>query len=377
MSTSLIERRNAAASELARLVELEEQLVTRDGFDPDAQQYTDLVTERGNAEANVTRLDALLDSAGRAEPRADRERPGMDWATALIREKKAGKPTRIAEVPALERAYHVVASTEPYLKAQTTTIRPTPPDWALTMPVVDAATTVSVSGNSYRYVTLPPLPTPGVVIEGGPKPAVEFTSSEQSGQLAKSAYILDVTSETLEDEPQARTILSDWLIQGVQKKIETDAEFVVTGGSGYLTAATPAGGNAAQGIRLGVATLQAQGLKANAALINPADWANLDYVLLGMAGSNSQTVVQSAPWGVELIACAGVPAGTVFVGDLKAGILHIQRTTVSVDITDSGMSVESTPRDRFTHNLYGFRAEARYKTIVQQPKAIVKVTLTP
>ena len=69
-------------------------------------------------------------------------------------------------------------------------------------------------------------------------------------------------------------------------------------------------------------------------------------------------------------------AGTVFVGDFKAGVLHIQRSSASVDITDSGMSVETTPRDRFTHNLYGLRAEARYKTILQQPKAIVKVTVT-
>jgi hypothetical protein len=49
---------------------------------------------------------------------------------------------------------------------------------------------------------------------------------------------------------------------------------------------------------------------------------------------------------------------------------------VSVDITDSGQSVETTPRDRFTYNLYGMRAEARYKTIIQQPKAIVKATVT-
>jgi len=81
-------------------------------------------------------------------------------------------------------------------------------------------------------------------------------------------------------------------------------------------------------------------------------------------------------WGVTLIASPAVAAGTVFVGDFKAAVLHLQRSAASIDITDSGMSVETTPRDRFTHNLYGLRGEARYKTVLQQPKAICKVTVT-
>lgn len=371
---SLIERRNAAAGELAKLVEAEESLVTRDGFDPDASQYTDLVVEREAAEVNVTRLDKMLDAAGRAIPRDDR-RPGQDWATTLIREKLQGKPSRMVDVP-LERAYHVVTSAEPALKADTVTLRPTSPAATYPTPVIDAATVVNVSGSSYRYVTLPPIATPGVVAESAAKLAVEFTSTEVSGTLTKSAYILDVTQETLEDEPQARTILSSWLTAGVQRKIENDAAAAVVAGSGYLTVATPATGNAAQAIRLSIATLQANGLTANAALINPTDWANLDLYMFGAAGSNSQSVVQSNPWGVQLIAVNAVAAGTVYVGDFKAGLLHIQRSSVSVDITDSGMSVETTPRDRFTHNLYGLRAEARYKTLVQQPKAICKATIT-
>jgi HK97 family phage major capsid protein len=316
----LLERRNTLADELARQADFEASLVTGPGFDPDSTQYTDAVHDR---------------------------------------------------------AYHVVQSAEPYLKADTVTLRPTPPAATYPTPVTDAATTVNVSGASYRYVTLPPIVTPGVVAENAPKPGVEFTSTEVSGTLQKVAYILDVTQETLEDEPQAQTILSQWLTAGIWRKVENDAAAAVTGGSGYLTVATPAGGNAAQAIRLSVATLQAQGLTANAALINPTDWANLDLYMFTAAGSNSSSVVQSNPWGVRLIAANAVAAGTIYVGDFKAGLLHIQRSSVGIDITDSGMSVETTPRDRFTNNLYGLRAEARYKTIVQQPKAIVKATITP
>jgi hypothetical protein len=372
----LLERRNTLADELARQADFEASLVTGPGFDPESNQYTDAVHNRENTEASIARMDQILAAQDRAVPRPVPQQSRVDWATQLIRDQLAGKPSRMAEV-ALDRAYHVVQSAEPYLKADVVTVRPTPPAATYPTPVIDSATNVQVSGSAYRYVTLPPIATPAVVAENAAKAGVEFTSTEVSGTLTKWAYILDVTQETLEDEPQAQTILSQWLVAGVQRAIENAAAAAVTAGSGYLTVATPAAGNAAQAIRLSIATLQAQGLTANAALINPTDWANLDLYMFSAAGTNSQAVAQSNPWGVKLIAVNAVSAGTVYVGDLKAGLLHIQRSSVGVDITDSGMSVETTPRDRFTNNLYGLRAEARAKTVVQQPKAIVKATITP
>jgi hypothetical protein len=369
----LLERRNHLAEDLTKAAEYEASLVTGPGFDPESEQYKTAVRAREDIEAQVERHDVILASQDRATPREVPARERLDWATSLIREKAAGKPSRAVDVP-LDRAYHVVASTEPYLKPDVVTLRPTPPANTYPTPVLDASTVVNVSGMSYRYVTLPALGTPTSVNEGGQKPAVEFTSAEVTGSLGKKAYILDVTQETLEDEPQSETILRQWLIAGVQRQIELDAQTVVTGGSGYLTVATPATGNAAQAIRLSIATLQAQGLTANAALINPTDWANLDLYMFGKPTGDAD--INSTPWGIKLIAVPSVPAGTVFVGDFKAGVLHIQRSAVSVDITDSGQSVETTPRDRFTYNLYGMRAEARYKTIIQQPKAIVKATVT-
>jgi hypothetical protein len=369
----LTERRNALAEELERKTEFEAGLVTGPSFDPESQQFLDAVRDREQAEAAVIRLDHILDSQAKARPRTDRDKPALNWASQLIREKQAGKPSRAAEVP-IGRAYHVVQSTEPYLKADTVTLRPTPPASTYPTPVIDASTVVNVSGSAYRYVTMPALGTPLSVNENSPKPGVEFTSSEVTGTLGKKAYILDVTQETLEDEPQAETILRQWLIAGVQRQQELDAQAVVVGGSGYLTVATPATGNAAQAIRLSIATLQAQGLSANVALINPTDWANLDLYMFGKPTGDAD--INTNPWGIQLVAVPSVPPGTVFVGDFKAGVLHLQRTAVSVDITDSGMSVETTPRDRFTNNLYGMRAEARYKTIIQQPKAIVKATVT-
>ena len=164
---------------------------------------------------------------------------------------------------------------EPALKADTVTVRPSGPAATYPTPIIDAATTVNVSTNNYRYVTLPPPITPGVVAENAAKLGVEFTSSEATGTLQKNAYIVDVTSETLEDEPQAQTILSQWLVAGINRKMEADAAAVVVGGAGYLTAATGASGTVAEAIRLGISTLQSVGLTANAALCNPTTWGGL------------------------------------------------------------------------------------------------------
>ena len=371
----LLERRNETALTLSRAAEFEAQLVNGAGFDPDSQQYLDAVRDREQAQAAVERMDQILAAQDRAAPRDVPPRERLDWATTLIPGAVAGEPARAVDVP-LDRAYHVVTSTEPYVKADTVTVRPTAPAATYPTPIIDASTTVNVSGNNYRYVTLPPPISPGVVAENAAKLGVEFTSTEASGSLVKNAYIVDVTSETLEDEPQAQQILSSWLVSGINRKMEADAAAAVTAGSGYITASTGASGTIAEAIRLGISTLQSVGLTANAALLNPTDLGKLDLQLLTVAGSNSQTVLQTSVWGVSLIASSAVSAGTVFVGDFKAGVLHIQRSSASVDITDSGMSVETTPRDRFTHNLYGLRAEARYKTVLQQPKAICKVTVT-
>ena len=111
------------------------------------------------------------------------------------------------DVP-LDRAYHVVTSTEPYLKADTVTLRPTAPAATYPTPSSTPSTTVNVSGINYRYVTLPRPSALGSSRRTRRSRVSSSPSTEVSGSLAKKAYILDVTQETLEDEPQAQTILS-------------------------------------------------------------------------------------------------------------------------------------------------------------------------
>lgn len=373
---SLIERRNAAAEELAKLTEQAETLLTREGFDPDSEQWATLQADLAARREDVERMDGILDTSALTAARPTPGRDPDDWAGELLQAARENRPAREALVP-LNRAYSVLTSTTPAFKADTVTLRPAGSEWNLLTPLIDASTVVNVSTNSYRYITLPPPVAAVTLAENAKKTAVEFVSTEVTGTLAKAAHILDVTQETLEDDPQARTILSRWLMDGVNRKMEADAETVLVSGSGYLTATATGTNGIAAGIRNGIATLQANGLAANAAALNPADWATLDMGIFNAAGSNSQTVTQGTVWGgVRLIAVPSITVGTVFVGDFKTGFLHVQRSTASVDITDSGMSVETTARDRFQHNLYGFRAEARYKTLLQQPKAIVKVTVS-
>lgn len=367
---SLIERRNAAAAELLKLTDTAEQLVTRDGFDPDSSEYTAITSDLDVKRAEVERYDALLDAAGRATERDVPRAQQIDWATEMVRSMVTTGKSREALVP-LDRAYQVL--TQDTFSPQSVTVRPQPAEERHIMPTINAATTITVSGNNYRYITMPISVPAQAVAEAGAKPAVEFVSTEVTGTLGKVAHILDVTQELLEDEPAARNILSNWLIEGVERKLEQDCAAALTGGSGFRTIAAQPSVTAA--VRFAVAELAAYGLMANAVMVSPEDHAELDLEVFTAAATESNVVSKFNIWsGVSIIPNPNLSPGTVFVGDFKAGLLHIRRSTVSVDITDSGMSVETSPRDRFTHNLYGFRAEARATSLLQQPKAIVKAT---
>lgn len=367
---SLLDRRNAAAAELLKMTEAAETLVTREGFDPESADFKSIESDLDVKRAEVERLDRLMDTAERALVRELPAEQRTDWATEMVRSMVTTGKSREALVP-LDRAYQVL--TTDTFSPQAVTVRPRPAEEKVFTPTIDAATTITVSGNTYRYITMPVSVPAQAVAEAGAKPAVEFVSTEVTGTLGKVAHILDVTQELLEDEPAARNILSNWLIEGVERKLEADCAAALTGGSGFRTIAAQTSVTAA--VRFAVAELAAYGLMSNAVMLAPEDHAELDLEVFAAAATESNIVSKYNIWsGVSIIPNPNLSPGTVFVGDFKTGLLHIRRSTVSVDITDSGMSVETSPRDRFTHNLYGFRAEARATSILQQPKAIVKAS---
>jgi len=104
----------------------------------------------------------------------------------------------------------------------------------------------------------------------------------------------------------------------------------------------------------------------SAVILNPADWAELDIEVF--TNNHSGPVVGQRFWGLTPIAANSQPVGTATVGDMSAGVQRYARTGVNLYITDSHA-------ETFLSNVFTLLAEARARTIVTRPQALVECTI--
>lgn len=237
---------------------------------------------------------------------------------------------------------------------------------AVSSPLMDVCGHVTTGTNAVSWVQWAPNPpsAAGVVAEGAAKPEANMTATPVSDTLDTIAHWKEITRQALEDIPQIRSLVETRLRQGIARKVEQD---VVTA----LIAATipPASGTAAQGllgaIRIGLATVQANGYTPNAVLVNPMDAANIDLGIMG--GTLNGPVVNGGLWGLRLVASPDLTAGTAYVGDFGAGVVIFDRGTTDVYLSDSHA-------DNFVKNILLLLAEIRALVTVPEPQAIAECT---
>jgi len=228
-------------------------------------------------------------------------------------------------------------------------------------PLVDAIGTVQVSQNGIDTVVWNTVGGADVVPEGSPKPSAEFVPTVVSLTLDTIAAYTQMTRQMIEDAPAVRSSIDGQLRREVAIKIEAEAAAAIAG----ATLPTAEGNDLLSAIRAGVGAVQAAGYRPNAVLLNPADWADLDINVFGST-LNGPVIGQSF-WGLRPIAANSQPAGTATVGDMGAGVQRYARTGISLYVTDSHA-------DTFLSNVFTLLAEARGKTIVTRPNALVECT---
>ena len=82
------------------------------------------------------------------------------------------------------------------------------------------------------------------------------------------------------------------------------------------------------GIRLGLATVQAQGYGTPASVVlNPADLAAIDISIMGSTMSGPQ--LNNSVWGLNFIPASGVAVGTAYVGDLGSAVQLFRRANAA------------------------------------------------
>lgn len=216
---------------------------------------------------------------------------------------------------------------------------------------------------------------------GDVKPESSLTYERIQIPVETIAHHLSAAKQALSDVGQLSTILDNFLVWGVQQKLE--AEMLSGDGSaGHFTGILATSGIQQQpavsgdvagieALRQAIALVQLNGAATpTGVLLSVQDDANLDlardaqgrYFGLGPFGSGPSTI-----WGIPRYVCWGLPQGTAVVADFSLAVLW-DREAASVAVSDSHGT-------NFTQNLVTCLGELRAAFAVIRPQAFAVVAL--
>lgn len=226
------------------------------------------------------------------------------------------------------------------------------------------------------------------VAEGSEKPASTMATTTVQANVQTIAHTAKVTKQLFDDSPALMAFLNSemqyYLRLAIEKQLVSGdgtapnlSGLFKTGNytAQSFTLADLGGSNAnlLDLIRLSIATVENNGYRASAVLLNPLDWAVLQGLkatdgsyLYGVPGASFEG---RTPWGIPVVTSASVTKGQYMVGDFRtAQVYDRQGTTLEFATQDS---------DNFVKNLISLRCEARMAgVIVPRPEAFVGGALT-
>jgi Phage capsid family len=358
-------------------------LAEAEGFNPEDKTFLDLQKRASELDQSVQSLSALMESRSAADALDGRiakaaqtrqrqaeqtqTRPSISWGEAFVRsEEFTGYRGRgesgMLEVDGVQtRALptgvaDLVAAGITTAKTQVDVTAPRAPT-----PLLDSMTTIQVSTNAIEYIAWAvKTGAAGKVAEKAAKPSLEYGPTVTSATLDNIAGYTQLTRQMIEDYPAVRSYIDNDLQFQVLRKEEAEAAAALAAATAAIPDATVTG-NLLSAIRTAIGTVQGNGFFPNAVLMNPADWAALDIVVMGTM-TNGPTIHQSF-WGLTPIASTAQTAGTAVVGDFGQGMAHYTRSSVALYVTDSHA-------DTFLSNVFTLLAERRSKTVVVRPLAL-------
>lgn len=215
-------------------------------------------------------------------------------------------------------------------------------------------------------------------VTGGVKPESDIKFEKVTAPVITLAHWVPATKKALSDAGQLRTLIDNFLRQGLEQEIERQ---VLLGDStageefdglvntdGIQTQAFST--NILVTIRKAITKVKNYG-RPNAILLSPGNAERIDllrtstgaYLGPGAFGPQFQTV-----WRTPVVEVPGLDDATVLVGDFSTAVLW-DREEASVTVSDSHA-------DFFVRNLVAILAEARAAFGVLDPALICKATVT-
>lgn len=213
----------------------------------------------------------------------------------------------------------------------------------------------------------------------GSKPESNFTLEKVSEPVKTIAHFVTATSRALADAGQMRTLIDNFLRQGLAQALED--EMVTGDGTGeHFTGIANLSGtqsqawssNILQTTRKAKTIVRTVGRATPTAyLLNPTDWETIDLLQDNEAryyAGGPFNVMLPKLWGLPVVESEAVPVGTGYVGDFK--------TLVLWDRQQASISVSNSHSDYFTRNLVAILGEERHAFGALRPSAIVEMDLT-
>jgi HK97 family phage major capsid protein len=231
-----------------------------------------------------------------------------------------------------------------------------------TTPLFGLVNNEQISSGSFEYVNYVLENNAAVVPEGTVKPESTLTETIVPGTLDTIAHWTQVTRQALEDSARIRSIIDGKLTEGVNKKVH---DSIVAAISGATLPTADGAGSLLRAIRVAIGNVQVAGFAANAILLNPMDWAQLDINVMFETNDGPQR--QQTFWGLTPVASPDQPEGTAVVGAFKDAATLFYRSGVGVFATDSHA-------ETFTSNVFTILAERRTKAVVVNPTALCEAT---
>lgn len=364
-------------------------LAESENFNPEDETYVGLKTRAAELDARVSELaqlmearknsDALDGRLSKVAPRAEvstttqpetRRSAGEMFVRSEAFQDYAGSPR--GRMPRFEvEARALPTGLSDLIAGGLSTSNKTSVDTSAPVaptPLLDNITRVQVSGNAVEYVSWSKVAGgAAVVAEKGAKPSAEFAPAVTADSLDNIAVYTQLTRQLIEDEPAVRSLIDGELIRDVRREEEAQAAAALAAATlPTFTGSAAAGDDLLGVIRAGIGTVQASGYTPNAVLLNPADWAELDNVVMSSTLNGPQ--IRQNFWGLTPIASNGQTAGTATVGDFRTAMTQFFRSQIALYITDSHA-------DTFLMNVFTLLAERRTLAAVVRPQALVEVSV--
>lgn len=299
-------------------------------------------------------VSAVEEEAPVVEAQAGVETRAKSWGTAANAEFASFKSGRSNGVVVPLQTRDALLTSGAYINPTIDEIAPLP----VPTPLLGIVSVETVSTPAVEVVHTHITYNADDVAEGSVKPESTVSYTADTLVVPTVAHWTKASRQILADKARLDGFLRDRLQVGLNKKLDTAVYTAILAGA--YTAKTAASLLAA--IRLAKAELDALGFEANAMVINPTDFANLDIAILN--GTLRGPVLNGSYWGLTPIASSKVAVGTVYVGDFKTAVTTYMRADAEIFVSDSD-------GDNFTKNLITYLAETRSLTVVTTPQAIV------